>query len=255
MKLSVSVALETRLAFLDKSSGLRFSVCAVILVGMWFAPWAHANAAANGNGRVATAAAKNVKELADRVDRHYDSLRTLQADFMENYSGAGITRSESGTLWIKRPGHMRWDYKQPRAKLFMTDGKTAWFYVPGERQARRAPVKSLDDLRSPLAYLLGKTKLEKEFAGLSVASDAQPESAGDVMLRGVPKNMADRVTQVLFEVTPEGRIKRIVAEGVDGATTEFRFMNQKENVPIADTQFRFSPPPGVESIESSDLGE
>lgn len=196
-----------------------------------------------------------VHELAEKVDHYYNSLQTLQADFVENYSGEGMTRTESGTLWIKRPGHMRWDYREPREKLFLTDGKTAWFYVPGEHQARRAPVKSLDDLRSPLAYLLGKTKLEKEFSGLSLAPDVQPRTAGNVVLRGVPKKgMADRVAQVLFEVSSAGRIDGIVAEELDGSTTEFRFSNQKENAQIADARFRFSPPPGVESVEGGDLG-
>ena len=94
-----------------------------------------------------------------------------QADFTETYTGAGMTRTESGTLLLKKPGQMRWDYDQPRPKMFVTDGHTAWFYVPGEKQARRTPVKQLDDLRSPLRYLLGKTKLEKELDGLSLAPD------------------------------------------------------------------------------------
>src|ERR1039457_5102956 len=97
-----------------------------------------------------------VHALAAKVDRHYDQLRTLEARFTETYSGAGINRTESGTLLMKKPGRMRWDYDQPRPKLFLTDGHTAWFYVPGEKQVRRTPVKQLDDLRSPLRYLLGK---------------------------------------------------------------------------------------------------
>ncbi len=220
------------------------------LVLMCVAPVAQAQSV-----QPSAAPGSTVHELAEKVDHYYNSLRTLQADFVENYSGEGMTRTESGTLWIKRPGHMRWDYREPREKLFLTDGKTAWFYVPGERQARRAPVKSLDDLRSPLAYLLGKTKLEKEFSGLSLAPDVQPQMPGDMVLRGVPKNgMADRVAQVLFEVSFGGRIDRIIAEELDGSTTEFRFSNQKENVQIADARFRFSPPPGVESVEGSELG-
>src|ERR1019366_5316734 len=103
----------------------------------------------------------DVHAIADKVDQRYNHLQTLEAQFSETYSGAGMTRKESGTLTLKKPGRMRWDYDQPRPKMFLTDGTTAWFYVPGERQVRRAPVKQLDDLRSPLRYLLGKTKLEK----------------------------------------------------------------------------------------------
>ena len=197
----------------------------------------------------------NVKQIADRVDHHYNNLRTMQTEFVETYHGGGIARTESGTLWLKRPGRMRWEYEEPREKLFIADGKTAWFYVPGEHQARKAPVNKLDDLRSPLAYLLGKTKLQKEFAGLSLAPDVRPLTPGDVVLRGVPKSMADRVSEVLLEVTPDGRIDRIIAEQVDGTSTEFRFSDQKENVAIPDQRFRFSPPRGVETIDTAELGQ
>ncbi len=193
----------------------------------------------------------DVHGLASAVDHHYNELRSLEASFTEIYRGNGMERQESGTLQIKQPGRMRWDYTQPREKLFVTDGKTAWFYVPGERQARRAPVKKLDDLRSPLRYLLGKTKLEKEFNGLSLAPDVQPLTPGDVVLRGVPRGMEDRVSQVLLEITPDHRIARLVIDEVDGSTTEFRLSNERDNVELADSRFKFSPPAGVETIDQA----
>ncbi len=202
---------------------------------------------------VAQADAATLSEIAAKVDQHYNHLQTLQADFVETYQGAGVSRTESGVLWLKRPGKMLWDYRQPRTKLFVTDGKTAWFYIPGEQQARKAPVKNLEDLRSPLRYLLGKTKLEKEFAGLSMAGDMAPEKPGNSVLQGVPRGMEDRVSSVLLEVNPEGEIERILVHEVDGSTTEYRFTSLRENQPIADQRFRFSPPPGVETIEARDV--
>ena len=198
--------------------------------------------------------ADELQQVADNVDRRYNHLTTLTADFTEIYKGAGMQRTESGTLWLKKPGRMRWDYREPREKLFLTDGRKAYFYVPGERQARQAPVKNLDDLRSPLRYLLGKTKLQKEFDGLSLAKLA-PAAPGNVVLQGVPKSMADRVSRVLLEVNPDGTIFRIVAEELDGSTTEFRFRNQQENVPISDARFEFHAPAGVEMIQTEDVGE
>ncbi|MGA3211593.1 MAG: outer membrane lipoprotein chaperone LolA [Terriglobales bacterium] len=195
-----------------------------------------------------------VAVLSSRVDAHYNQLQTLQTDFAETYSGAGITRTESGTLWLKRPGHMRWEYHQPREKLFLTDGHTAWFYNPGERQARRAPVKKLEDLRTPLGYLLGRTKLEKEFSGLSIAPDAKAESPANFVLRGVPRHQVG-ISSVVMEVSPEGQFERLVAQMDDGSTTEFRFSGEKENLPIPDQRFQFSPPPGVETFDTEDLGQ
>lgn len=197
----------------------------------------------------------NVREVADRVDKHYNGLQTLQTEFTEIYSGAGLSRTESGTLWLKRPGRMRWEYRSPREKLFVTDGRTAWFFVPGEKQARKMALKKMDDLRTPLAYLLGKTQLQKEFQGLSLAPDVRPLVPGNTVLRGIPKNMADRVTDVFMEVTPDGLFHRIVAHEQDGSTTEFRFFNEKENAPMSDTRFKFSPPAGVETIEANELGQ
>ncbi len=203
---------------------------------------------------VSSALADELQQICDNVDRRYNRLSTLTAEFTETYRGAGVQRSESGTLWLKKPGKMRWEYREPREKLFVTDGSKAYFYVPGERQARQAPVKKLDDLRSPLRYLLGKTKLQKEFENLAIANSA-PTQAGDIVLQGVPKSMADRVSRALLEVSPDGTIHRIQIEEVDGSTTEFLFRDQHENVPVADSSFRFRVPAGVEIIQAEDVGE
>ena len=188
----------------------------------------------------------SVDRVADQVDRHYNNLRSLQAAFNETYRGAGITRTESGTLWLSRPGKMRWEYVEPREKLFVSDGKTAYFYVPGEKQARKAPLDKLDDLRSPLRYLLGKTKLKKEFDQLTARAADRP---GIIQIRGVPKNMSDRVAQVTMDVSPAGEIQRIQIEELDGSQTEFVFSGMQENVTVQETRFHFQPPPGVELIE------
>jgi outer membrane lipoprotein carrier protein len=195
-----------------------------------------------------------VTAIAHQIDSHYDNLRTLQADFSETYTGAGVPRTESGTLWLKRPGRMRWEYHQPREKLFLTDGRTAWFYDPGDKQARHAPVKKLGDLRTPLAYLLGRTKLEKEFTELSLASDVKAAAPGNLVLRGVPRDQTG-ITSVIMEANPSGQFVRLIAQLDDGSTTEFRFSSTKENLPLSDERFQFSPPPGVETIDANDLAQ
>jgi outer membrane lipoprotein carrier protein len=201
----------------------------------------------------------DVKATAQAVDEHYNHLRTLQAEFIEIYQGSGMERTESGTLWLKKSegkksapnkaGKMRWEYRSPREKLFVSDGRDAWFYVPGDRQARKTSAQKLDDIRSPLAFLLGKTKLEKELAGLSLASDVTPAGAGNVVLRGAPRAYANLISEIELEVTPDHQIARIVIQGVDGATTEYRFSGQHEDVQIADSRFEFVPPAGTETID------
>ena len=196
----------------------------------------------------------DVHAIAQAVDNRYNHLQTLQAEFTETYRGAGIERSESGSLWLKKPGKMRWEYRSPKEKLFLSDGKDAWFYLPGDRQVRRSSVKKLDDLRSPLGFLLGKTRLEKELDGLSAAPDVAPLTAGNVVLRGVPKAMGDRVNEVVLEITPDYHLARIQFEEADESVTEYRFSDQRENAGIADQLFRFSPPPGVEVVDG-DFGQ
>jgi chaperone LolA len=150
---------------------------------------------------------------------------------------------------MKKPGKMRWEYRSPREKLFVSDGGDAWFYVPGDRQVRKTAARKLDDIRSPLAFLLGKSKLEKELQGLSLAPDVTPLAAGDVVLRGVPRAMADRVSEILLEITPDHQIVRIVIDEVDGSTTEYRFSDPKENIEIPAARFGFTPPAGTEVVE------
>ena len=207
-----------------------------------------------GLSEMVAAEARGASSLAQAVDVHYNRLKTLRADFTETYSGAGIDRTEAGVLWLKKPGKMRWEYRSPREKLFVSDGKDAWFYVPEDRQARKESAKKLEDIRSPLAFLLGKTKLEKELRGLSVAPDIEPLAAGDVVLRGVPTALADRVSEIVLEVSPENRIVRIVIQDVDGAATEYRFSALKEDGAIADGRFGFKPPAGTEIVEG-ELGQ
>ncbi len=198
----------------------------------------------------ASAHAADVKSLAAAVDAHYNHLRSLQAEFTEVYRGSGMERTESGTLWLKKPGKMRWEYRSPKEKLFVSDGKDAWFYVPEDRQARKSSAKKLDDIRSPLAFLLGKTKLEKELRGLSLAPDLEPLQAGDTVLRGIPTALGDQISEIILEVSQENRIVRLVMQGVDGASTEYRFADQKEDVALSDIKFGFKPPAGTEVVEA-----
>src|SRR5258708_34926032 len=100
----------------------------------------------------------NIHTVAQAVDEHYNNLKTLQAEFTEIYQGSGIERSESGTLWLKKPGKMRWEYRSPEEKVFVGDGRDVWLYLPAEKQARKSSMRNLDELRSQLALLLGKAK-------------------------------------------------------------------------------------------------
>jgi outer membrane lipoprotein carrier protein len=186
------------------------------------------------------------KDVASRVDHHYNQLHSLKAGFAETYEGMGIKRTEIGTLLLVKPGRMKWDYSSPPGKLFLLDGKYAWFYTRGDAQVQRIPAKELDDLRSPLRFLLGHTELEKEMNTLTVA--AAPNSS--FKLTGQPKGQENRVRRLTLTITADGTIIAIDIEETDGALTHFSFTGEQPNVTIPPATFRFTPPQGVPVVDA-----
>jgi outer membrane lipoprotein carrier protein len=187
-----------------------------------------------------------VHEIAARVDRHYNELHSLKAGFTEHYAGLGIDRTESGTLLLLKPGRMKWDYSQPAGKLFLLDGKYAWFYAKGDPQVQRIPAKQLDDMRSPLRFLLGHTELEKEMNNLTLAAAA----GGGYTLTGIPKGQEKRVTRLSLTVTADGSITGIEIEETDGALTQFHFTAEVPNAPVPADTFLFKAPAGVPVVDA-----
>ncbi len=182
--------------------------------------------------------------IIDRVDAHYNHLNSLRARYAEHYTGMGMDRTETGTLLLKKPGRMRWIYDQPFGKVFVLDGKFAWFYTPGDAQAERVPARQLDDLRSPLRFLLGHTQLRKELDNLTVT----PSGSG-FLVSGVPKGMQQRLKLLTLNVTSAGVIESMRLEEQDGSITEFTFTGMQENVLVKAADFTFTPPPGVSVID------
>jgi outer membrane lipoprotein carrier protein len=195
-------------------------------------------------------AAQTDSTLLRRVDDHYNHLHTLRAHYAQHYSGMGIDRTETGTLLLKKPGLMRWSYDQPAGKIFVLDGKYAWFYTPGDSQASRAPAKQLDDLRSPLRFLLGHTQLAKELDSLTTAPEGPPTAPTSYRITGIPKGMAQRVRLLTLIVSPTGAIQNMKIEETDGATTEFTFTGIEEDIPVNPSAFTFTPPPGVTTVDA-----
>jgi outer membrane lipoprotein carrier protein len=199
----------------------------------------------------ASAQAPSATTLAHKVDAHYNHLHSLTAHFTERYRGMGIDRSESGTLTLSKPGRMRWAYASgssaaPSGKVFVLDGHFAISYTPGDSQAERTPAKELDDLRSPLRFLLGHTELAKELNGLTLTL-----VDGGYTLSGVPRGMQQTVQSIGLTVDPAGQIQSMRIVQTDGAETSFTFTGIHENVPTPDADFTFTPPPGVTIINGA----
>jgi outer membrane lipoprotein carrier protein len=197
---------------------------------------------------IAGAQAQDAASLAKKVDAHYNHLHSLETRYTERYQGMGIDRTEAGTLTLLKPGRMRWDYDSPKGKVFLLDGTDAISYTPGDAEATRFPEKKLDDLRSPLRFLLGHTQLEKELQGLTVTLVNLNGETG-YTLWGTPAGMLQRVRALGVTVDAEGVIHVLRIEETDGAITTFTFSDIHENVAAKDADFRFIPPAGVTVID------
>ena len=182
--------------------------------------------------------------MAARVDKHYNSVHALELNFVERYTGAGMERDEQGRLLLKKPGLMRWDYSRPHGKLFLIDKHFAYSYTPGDAQAQRIPVDKLNDLRSPLRFLLGKTNLAKELDKLTVTYDG-----GMAILRGVPVGMEKSMSQLELTVLPTGAILSMRMQETGGAETRFQFYNENDKVDINKDVFVFTPPANVKVVD------
>src|SRR3984893_15964217 len=133
----------------------------------------------------------SAKSLAHLLEEHYRHPRTLRAVFLERYSeGQKQARIESGTVYFKRPGQMRWEYESPEKKLFLADGKTVWFYVPYDHTVTKAPAKESSDWRTPLALLTGKVELSRLCSRVDLIEQKGVHDS-HAILRCLPKGKRD----------------------------------------------------------------
>jgi outer membrane lipoprotein carrier protein len=185
--------------------------------------------------------------LLKGVEQRYNKAKTLQVLFKEVYTPPGKPRrTESGLLLLRKPGKMRWQYSQPAGKLFISDGKWIWLYTPAENRAEKMKFKETDDLRAPLAFLLGKLDFDKEFSNL------RGQAEGDRMrIQAEPKTDNLPYSAVEFLVGPDSTILEVKVTGFDKSIIHFTFEQERLNPPLDNKQFSFQVPRGVELVEAS----
>lgn len=193
------------------------------------------------------AAPPDLAPLLKAVESRYNRAQTLQVLFHEAYTAPGQPqRSESGTLLLRKPGRMRWDYTSPQGKLFVSDGKFLWLYTPSNNQVEKMKIKESDDMRAPLAFLLGKLHFNKEFRNIQ----GQPETAG-TRVTAEPKTDSLPYTRVEFVVGPENQIRQVKVTGYDQSVLEFHFDQEKLNPPLEAKVFQFRMPQGAQLVEAA----
>jgi len=219
-----------------------------------------------------------VQDVVKSVEARYHSSHTLKAVFLERYNeGRLTTRVESGTAYFSRPGRMRWEYESPEEKLFLTDGKTTWFYVPADHTVSRISMKESSDWRTPLALLTGKANLMKYCKHIEF-SDPPHDDPRNVMLRCVPTGAPDsarkqnsnaaasdeqalspdsvrQIQLVLLEVDPRtGCLAGVTIRQAGGIQMEYRFGRWEGNIEVPETMFHFVAPKGVAIVNGDAPG-
>ncbi len=214
---------------------------------------------------ISTRAAAAARVLESR----YHDAKTLEAIFLERYSDShqGL-QAESGKVYFSRPGRMRWEYEAPEQKLFVSDGKTVWFYVPSDHTVTRAPMKQSTDWRTPLALLTGKAKLSQLCEKLDVSANL-PGKQGNIVLSCRPRGekakakdaagdnleasiapIDEQFDEVLLELDPDsGELADVRVLQPGGIELEYRFGNWQENLPLSESLFHFQAPAGVAIVE------
>jgi outer membrane lipoprotein carrier protein len=195
----------------------------------------------------AFAAEPPLKALLKAVEQRYNRTKTLEVLFSQRYTMQGRTRTESGQLWLRKPGRMRWEYSQPAGKLFISDGKIVYFYSPSSNRAEKSKLKESEDLRAPLAFLLGKLDFDREFRAFTATTQG-----ADTLITATAKSNRLPYTDVEFLVSPTHSIRRLLVRGQDRSVLEYSFDGEKVNPPIDDAIFRFKLPPGAEFVEALD---
>lgn len=194
-----------------------------------------------------SAATSDLDALLKAVEARYNHTQSLRLDFSESY--AGIQRpvqKESGTLWLRKPGRMRWDYAAPAGKLYISDGKDVVAYTPGDASAEKSKLKESEDARAPLAFLLGKIEFKKEFRNFQMRAEGD-----QTWITAEPKSQNLAYTKVEFLAQPDGEIRRVRITLQDQSIMDFTFMNEQLNAPVSPSMFQFHPPPGVQVVEAA----
>jgi outer membrane lipoprotein carrier protein len=187
------------------------------------------------------AASLDLNGLLKGIEQRYNRAKTLQVQFNESYSVQGRARkSESGELTLRKPGRMRWDYSAPVGKLFVSDGKDVYLYTPDAHRVEKTKLKASEDMRAPLAFLLGKLDFAKEFRDF----DVKPDGANYVV---AAKAKTEQLPYEKIEmlVTPDFEIHRLIITSQDQSILTFQFDAEKLNPAVNEALFKFQMPPGA----------
>lgn len=189
-------------------------------------------------------AGQSAQDVAAALQKRYDGIRDFTADFVQESEGGLLRKkqTERGAVQVKKPGKMRWDYKTPETKVFLSDGRRIYLHVPADNQVIISPVPEDDQATTAVLFLTGKGNLTRDFT-VSFADAAAPDTYALKLLPKLPERDYDALRIVVDRRTLQ--IRSLSADAQGGRST-FQFSNFKENVGLSDKTFTFKIPRGAD---------
>lgn len=189
-----------------------------------------------------------VTAVISRLQQRYEGIQSFSAQFEQTFESRGIELQESGRVMMKKPGKMYWEYTSPTKKYFVADGKKTYFFVPKENQVIVSEL-SLDQVDSPLLFLLGKGNIERDFEVEAVPPQGV-DSESSIRLRLTPRQPQPEFIEILLDIRlPEYFIKRLTVVEPIGQQNAYDLSDFRENVQIPNEMFKLDLPSKVEVIE------
>lgn len=187
--------------------------------------------------------------LALALQQRYARVSDFSADFVQTYRG-GVLRTqteERGTVSIKKPGRMRWIYRSPERKEFVSDGVTLYAYIPEDQQVRVEPVPQGEEASAGVMFLAGKGDVVKDFT----ATAADSQAPGAIGLKLTPRRQEAGYEYLVLSLDAGTlQILALTTRDGQGGDSIIRFANLKENIGISDKTFVFEIPRGVDVISN-----
>jgi outer membrane lipoprotein carrier protein len=187
--------------------------------------------------------------IARDVQRKYDRVTSFSADFVHSYRGGVLKQqaTERGTVLVKKPGKMRWEYTAPEKKLFVSDGHKIYSYIPQDRQVIVGTMPSDEHAPTPALFLTGKGDITRDYnAAFDKVAEAQP---GSLALKLTPKRREPEYESLTLVLDPGTLVlQMLITVDSQGGRSAFTFSNLKENVSLADNDFVFKMPRNVDVV-------
>jgi len=187
----------------------------------------------------------DVDALLRSVQSFYRGTRGIEARFSQIMSSRtlGAPQEESGLLYLKPPGKMRWEYTRPKGKLAVADGTRLYLYLPEDRQVMVGTIKDLDTGAMVTRLLWGESVIGEDFR---VDGPPSAEADGSFALHLKPKQPDFPYESLVVHIATDGSVPRIEMVDPLGNRMEYRFAEIRTGRSLPDKLFTYQIPRGVE---------